>query len=316
MDKIGDLVLTVPAEQHSAIKNTKAIWWVNQGTEFVLEHSSSSEFQFWKKRFSWSQFFSCVRFLKQNQIGIAVVFFAPWWVGMALFFAGVKKRVGRFSQWHSYLFFNRGVRQKRSRGTQHEMDFNWELMELAFGHSDKKWSPLVLKPKSVTIEVPDKYIIVHPGMAGSALNWSPERYIELIYALKDKFLDPYQIVITGTHADSKWTDPIAQEFKDSNWVLFRVGVWDQVELLRGLSKAYLVVAPSTGVLHLAASLGTRVVGIFSPKASESVRRWGPLGSRVKTVEISKKLNSKEIEELENLDDISVSDVLKSIGELE
>jgi ADP-heptose:LPS heptosyltransferase len=50
------------------------------------------------------------------------------------------------------------------------------------------------------------------------------------------------------------------------------------ELLDLLSQARSLVAPSTGVLHIAASLGTRVLGIFSPRLVESPVRWGPKGA--------------------------------------
>lgn len=52
------------------------------------------------------------------------------------------------------------------------------------------------------------------------------------------------------------------------------------ELLDVLSGARCVVGPSTGVLHLAASLDTPVVGLYSPRKVEHPRRWGPKGPRV------------------------------------
>ena len=40
-----------------------------------------------------------------------------------------------------------------------------------------------------------------------------------------------------------------------------------------------VVAPSTGVLHLAAALGVPAIGIYSPLKVEHPRRWAPRGPR-------------------------------------
>jgi len=50
------------------------------------------------------------------------------------------------------------------------------------------------------------------------------------------------------------------------------------ELLDVLAQAKSVVAPSTGVLHLAASLGTPALGLYSPRIVEHPRRWAPKAS--------------------------------------
>ena len=55
------------------------------------------------------------------------------------------------------------------------------------------------------------------------------------------------------------------------------------QLLFVLSHAKHVVAPSTGVLHLAASLGTPVTGIYSPVRVQKATRWGPKGKNARTL---------------------------------
>jgi ADP-heptose:LPS heptosyltransferase len=59
-----------------------------------------------------------------------------------------------------------------------------------------------------------------------------------------------------------------------------VGELSPPELLNLLSQAKSVLAPSTGVLHLAASLEVPVFGIYSPKKQEQAKRWGPKGPSV------------------------------------
>jgi ADP-heptose:LPS heptosyltransferase len=109
-------------------------------------------------------------------------------------------------------------------------------------------------------------------MGGSALNWPPENFVELIGRLAKDL----PVVVTGTAADQKYLDKIksAGEIANVKWL---VGDLKVFELLDILSQANSVIAPSTGVLHLAASLGTPVVGIYSPRRVEHPRRWGPKG---------------------------------------
>ncbi len=51
-----------------------------------------------------------------------------------------------------------------------------------------------------------------------------------------------------------------------------------------LSLATVVVANSTGPLHLAAAVGTSVVGLYPGKRVMSPRRWGPLGKNHRVIQ--------------------------------
>ena len=55
------------------------------------------------------------------------------------------------------------------------------------------------------------------------------------------------------------------------------GQTDLRTLAAVLSQASTVVANSTGPLHLAVAVGTRVVGLYPSKKAMSPVRWGPLG---------------------------------------
>ncbi|MRR09338.1 hypothetical protein EG831_04515, partial [bacterium] len=49
------------------------------------------------------------------------------------------------------------------------------------------------------------------------------------------------------------------------------------ELAAVLSRARLVIANSTGPLHIAAAAGTRVIGLYCPIVPCHPKRWGPYG---------------------------------------
>jgi len=223
----------------------------------------------------------------------ANVFHAPWWVALALFVARVPCRVGVRSKIHSYLFFNRSLRQKRSRAEKHEAEYGLQLVSAALGQAFdfNKLDPLRLgTPLSVkelqNLGIAQDYIVVHPGMAGSALNWPSAQYIEFI----DYFSKTCDIVVTCGPSDQQFVTPISAAFSGNNKVKSLAGLnFAQLILVLQTSKG--VLAPSTGVLHMAASLGVPTLGIYSPIGVERAIRWGPRGANVETLTPETKNNS-------------------------
>lgn len=292
MDKIGDLVLSLNADQWAPVKDESNHWWVSKGLEFIPELAQPQRAcTSFSKNFSVGEFSSCLRWLKQHKPERAFVFHAPWWVGFALLLAGVPYRVGRRSQWHSFLSFNFGVRQSRSQADRHESQYNIDLMSAALKKIEPQSSLEPTLPAPLELSSPSQqrvlkdwrlegvsYVVVHPGMAGSALNWPTSCYIDLIRSLSAS----HKVVLTGSSMDRPYLDPIKQELKNQPNLLWLDEKLNLKELLIILNSAKAVVAPSTGVIHLAAALGTPCVGIYSPRRVERPLRWGPRGKSVTT----------------------------------
>lgn len=283
LDKIGDLVLTLPADQQPALSHFECVWIVSKGMGFIPSHAvPQRNFYELPKEWSletWKQLWSI---LKATNPAITVSFQAPWWVNLAFFLFGVQTRVGVLSKWHSFLFLNRGVRQKRSEAVHNELEYNHQLVHQ--GLKDKApigYPHLRLKEKdsAVVAGLPSNYIVIHPGMAGSARNWSTENYVDLIHLLTPQF----PIVITGTKADNPYVQPIKDALDIHENLLWLDEKLNIDQLFYVLSHAKHVVAPSTGVLHLAASLGTAVTGIYSPVRVQTATRWGPKGKNTQTI---------------------------------
>jgi heptosyltransferase I len=283
LDKIGDLVLTLPADEQSALKNYKCYWVVAKGMGFIAENAHPHrEYSELSNQFSWQNLLKFVKIVKDLSPEVSVSFQAPWWINMVLFFMRVPQRVGVLSKIHSYLFFNRGVRQNRSQSVAHELEYNQQLVHEGLKDSSPiVYSTLQLTPPDevTTPSLPVNYIVVHPGMAGSAKNWPLEKYAELIQTVLP--LSP--VVITGTAADRPYTQPLEKFLGDASSVFWLNEKLNIQQLLVVLAKAKHVVAPSTGVLHLAASLGTSVTGIYSPVRVQKATRWGPKGQNVTSI---------------------------------
>lgn len=285
LDKIGDLISTVPCDELLP-PQIEGHWMISKGLGEILQAATPTrqwtEFQ---KKYSLSQLILFIRFLRQNRFNFAISFQAPWWVSFALWFAGVPQRFGTRSQWHHFLFLTHGLRQKRSQATQHEADYNADLIDhaltkLGFPQESKPTPYLKLNAPGVW-KKPDqlkKYFVVHPGMAGSARNWSQAQYIEAIELLlkKDETL---QAVLTGTPADEPYLVQIKSHFANHPRVHIYQNKLNMKELLDCLKQAEFVLAPSTGVLHLSASLGQRTLGIYSPILVQHPTRWAARGPK-------------------------------------
>lgn len=282
MDKIGDLICTLPADQLLDENLYDITWIVQKGLGKVVDLGAK------KRRYIELDKNSPKDAARQlrNYLGtvyadVAISFQCPWWVNYELFKAGIPLRAGVKSQWHSFLFLNQGVRQKRSLAEKHEFEYNIELVEKALKVTRPGNLPVFEIKKPAERNILDtykleskKYIVVHPGMMGSALNWAQAEYISYI---NSQLKAGKKIVITGTDSDEPYLTQIKKEFQKHPNVTWLQSKLNMNELVQVLANAEFVMAPSTGILHLAASVGTPVKGIFSPITVHHPRRWGPRG---------------------------------------
>lgn len=102
-------------------------------------------------------------------------------------------------------------------------------------------------------------VVVLPGAGKTDKIWPPERYGEVVRRL-------------GVAAMAVW-GPNERELAERTGLELAPPT-DLRQLAAVLRDAALVVGGDTGPLHLAAALGTRVVGLYGPT---SVRRNGPFG---------------------------------------
>lgn len=288
MDRLGDLTLSLPADglYPEADGERNVDWWISEGLGFVADHAvPRRRVREMKSKVTQAKFKRLLRELKDRKYKTAVVFHAPWWVSPLLWLAGIPNRVGVRSQWHSFLFFNKGVRQKRSLAETSEFEYNMRVIDSMRSESEKierqplklsvdpEWQAITLKKHALTHR---KYSVIHPGMAGSARNWPTSHYISWLQeASKDA-----KIVVTGTATDEVILQPIRQALQGTQNIEWLDSKLTGAQLLHVLEGASCVLAPSTGVAHLAASLGRPVIGIYSPVKVQHPTRWAPQGEAV------------------------------------
>lgn len=299
LDKIGDLICTLPADQILDANLFEVTWVIQKSLGQLLDHSEKKYkyLEIDKENPKRSrQIFS--QFLKKFNFDTVVSFQCPWWINFELFKAGIPRRIGVLSQWHSFLFLNEGLRQKRSQAIKHEFQYNLELVEKITGPSSRAASDFVFRfQKPSSSKILEKfglvnYIVVHPGMMGSALNWPQAKYIEHIHFL---LAQNKNVVITGTKSDDPYLTEIKKVFgpesvsekKDGSQyneppkgqIFWLQNQLNFSQLLEILNYAEYVIAPSTGVAHIAASLGKDIKAIYSPIRVHNPTRWAPRAIR-------------------------------------
>jgi heptosyltransferase-3 len=213
-------------------------------------------------------------------------------IAASVFFARVRYRVGPLSKLYSFLFYNRGVRQHRSQVEMHEADYNLQLLRrlgirlatrvmptrVTLADESQQAARAWLEERGWVEGEP--LVVVHPGMGGSALNWPENHYVEFVRAL---LKDGRKVLLTAGPAESQLIERILQALGPTTVGAVKEKLLtylnkngDPVTFLGALyAHASLVVAPSTGPLHLAVAVGRPVVTFYPPIRVQSALRWGP-----------------------------------------
>lgn len=245
-----------------------------------------------KRHSGFGGFLRLIEDVRKGGFRISVILQGNLKIASAMFFANIRYRVGPLSKLYSYFFFNRGIRQHRSQVEMHETDYNLQLLRRLGIRVSSRRVPL-------RVSIADKsradarawllekgwdpkqpLVVVHPGMGGSALNWPESHYIEFVRTL---LKEGRQVLLTGGPTEVSLLGRIGEAlgplkekamFYANNEPVGGVGA--TLEFFAGLiSHASLMVAPSTGPLHVAVALERPVLTFYPPIRVQSAIRWGP-----------------------------------------
>lgn len=206
-------------------------------------------------------------------------------LALALFLARVPVRVGTAYRAYSFLF-NRRVREHRRHGAQkHESEYNVNLLR-ALGIAAPRPQPFrwrVSDAEARRVEErlagrgvgTTRMVALHPGSAGSNLNWPPARYAELGRRLVGS---GFTVAVTGGDHEAALVAAVVDGIGAGAVDLG--AMFTLSELAAFYHRCALYVGGSTGPTHLAAAVGTPVLALYSPLRSGLPARWGPLGDRV------------------------------------
>ena len=194
--------------------------------------------------------------------------------------AGIRPRVGPFSKLRSLFFLNLGVRRDDPAPSGTRPKYNLELAQVFA----TRLGATAIPPPALELPVAENhraraveviqglglglgpFVVVHPGMGGSALNLSPENYA-LIISIVEKTVGPVLISVGPAGRDAELARALTARLPKSR-ILSGLGLGVLAEVFR---RARLVIAPSTGPLHLAHYVGAATVGLYPPVKSQHPR---------------------------------------------
>lgn len=218
--------------------------------------------------------------LRARRFDAAILFYSRPSLAAVLKMANIPLRIGVGYRWYSFLL-NRRIYEHRKHGRKHELEHNLTLLkalvpeipesirfEFETSPSQKEWRQGVLRE----MNIPNGYLILHPGSGGSAPNLSIEQYRRVARYLSEH--STASIVVTGLPQESALVQSITDGF-DPSKVINAAGRFDMEQLMTMIAGAVLFLSSSTGPLHIANAFNVPVAGFYCPADPCSPRRWGP-----------------------------------------
>lgn len=228
-------------------------------------------------------FLQLVGTIRRQQFDVVVLTYPRFRLAVMMWLAGIPMRLGTGYRWYSF-FFNKRVYEHRKYAERHELEYNLNLLKALGCNVDGIAIKPVLEVQPSAVEkvrmmlnemgIPKdcRIVILHPGSGGSAREWSPENFG--ILAQRCAKLPNISVIITGGESEQQLVARVkAIAGEDVKTLVNKLSVKEYTALA---SLASLLVAHSTGPLHIAAAVGTPVIGLYSQITALSVKRWGPL----------------------------------------
>lgn len=121
-------------------------------------------------------------------------------------------------------------------------------------------------------------VAVHPGSGGKTKCWPLDRYLSLLGDLKSR-VDPFIIIFSGPAEDDAIKDRI-DAFVRGRFGVLHFSDADLIAVAALLRSSDLYLGNDSGVSHLAAAVGCRVIVLFGPT---DPALWRPQGPQVEVL---------------------------------
>lgn len=293
-DSIGDVVLTLPMAGiiKQFIPQSKIIFLGRNYTRDVIALSEHvDEFVSYDDILKLNINEQIVAFKKLNTTHIIHVFPVKEIAHLAKK-AGISNRIGTTNRlWH---WFTCNVRIKLSRKNSdlHEAQLNTKLLsplginkefsveELANNYGFTK-VPALEKVYTDLIDTSKTNIILHPKSKGSAREWGLDNFSRLISEL-DK--TTHTIYISGTQQEGELVKDLIAKHPD---VINLTGKLSLQQFIAFINHCDVLIAASTGPLHIASALGKKAIGLFAPMRPIHPGRWKPIGAKANYLVLNK-----------------------------
>ena len=212
-----------------------------------------------------------------------LMYFAPWAHinAIACYFIKAKFKTGFATNgmYRHYLYDKAVIH----RDDQHEMD-NYRDVLRACNLEVHGLVPHFEVPVLPESGQKATYVIFHmfPGGASALLRaWNKDKWLELAQRIREKY--DYAIYLTGGKEDAPNAAEMTEKLQNLNIEVKnyagKLSLKDSCSLLKN---ARLLVTVNTGIMHMAAAVGTKIVALHG---ATSITRWGPLSDTAKSVAV-------------------------------
>lgn len=320
-DGIGDVILTLPLAciLKKEYPQCKIIFLGKTYTQQVVKCCSCVDsFMNWDILSSLDQE-NQIRELSQREIDIFIHVFAQKEIARLAYKANIPVRIGSSHRLYNFLYCNVRCNFSRLHSPLHEAQLNLKLAYALLHKPNYSLeeitnslsfvAPNIATPADKLLSAEKTNIILHPKSNKSAREWGEKNFNTLIDLLPE---DKYNIFITGTKAEG---DQIRESIINANQTKVHdlTGLFSLEEMIAFISKTDCLVACSTGVLHIAAVLNKKAIGLYPPMRPMYPKRWAPIGTRVKVLCKNKRCKAcKHSTHCQCIESISPQEVLKTL----
>ncbi|MCL5424885.1 MAG: glycosyltransferase family 9 protein [Gammaproteobacteria bacterium] len=308
-DKIGDFMLAWPAL--ACLKNAsptphvtvlvpaytaplaKACPWVD---EVMIDPGSHADKAAHK---------TLLLHVKQAKFDALLTLFSTPRIGWLGWRAGIPIRVAPATKW-AQVFYNVRVRQRRSQSAKPEYQYNVDLacklleklsLTLSALPSPPFW-PLdeaerQIQRKTLGCEPSEQVVVVHPGSGGSAVNLSTDQYASLISQVDQAFTDmPMRWLVSAGPSEQNQAQALIDQLAGAGVVAAHFPATTSVDAFAlQLAGVDMLIAGSTGPLHIAGCLNIATAGFYPAKRSATPLRWQTCNSAEKRLAFSPPTNA-------------------------
>lgn len=262
-DKIGDFVVTLPLfksikEHCPSTTLTALVSKVN--FDFAKNIPFIDDVILYDK----SDLSKTLKEIKNKKFDASISAYIDTTLAKLLFKSGIKIRVAPATKLAQF-FFNKRIKQRRSRVEKREWEYNLDLSRAIFPNIELEFN----KPLLNFDIKREKRVIFHVGFGGSSdANLSLDEYLQLARSIKDS---PYEVVFSFGPDDAKVREYICKNL-DYNATIYdsKGGVF---EFTKYIATSSLFVSTSTGPMHLAALTNTHTLSFFGNTLFASSARW-------------------------------------------
>ncbi|MCX7651861.1 MAG: glycosyltransferase family 9 protein [Bacteroidia bacterium] len=280
-DRLGDLLLTLPMgnfiQKH--LPEIEPIFLVSSyAAPLVARHDPPFQYIVWSKGVSLKGYDAIIHAFPRSSIA---------WAALRV---GIPVRVGTRRRWYHWLTCTHRPSISRRFSGRHEAALNLALLapllpaELRSAVLDMSWEQLLpyrarlrtaaLFPSFLThLASSDRpSVVLHIGSGGGAPLWP--HWQSLAQLLIERF--PRALLIfTGNDREKSLIEGVVRGVSRDSYI-DTAGKLSLDELISLIAHAALVIAGSTGPLHIAAAVSTPAIGLYPATAAMGPWRWRPL----------------------------------------